>query len=71
VKTLKEYTGALPSQIILDFPDILREFNGQRFRLLWRGKRDGFQADEFHPRCDGHAKTLAVDLDKKGNIFGD
>jgi hypothetical protein len=26
-----------------------------RFTLLWRGKRDGFGAGDFHCRCDGHA----------------
>jgi hypothetical protein len=38
--------------------------------LLWRGSRDGFEAKEFHGRCDGHANTLTVILDTKGNIFG-
>jgi hypothetical protein len=32
--------------------------------------RDGLTAQECHCRCDGHAKTLAVILDTKGNIFG-
>jgi hypothetical protein len=46
------------------------EFRGKRFSLLWRGSRDGFGAEAFHGRCDGHANTLTVILDTKGNIFG-
>jgi hypothetical protein len=37
---------------------------------LWRGSRDGFEAQEFHRRCDGHSNTLTVILDTEGNIFG-
>jgi hypothetical protein len=58
------------SQIISAFPEIFAEFQGKRFSLLWRGSRDGFKAKEFHVRCDGHANTLTVILDTKGNIFG-
>jgi hypothetical protein len=38
--------------------------------MLWRGSRDGFEAQEFRRRCDGHASTLTVILDTEGNIFG-
>jgi hypothetical protein len=58
------------SQIISDFPEIFAEFQGKHFKMLWRGSRDGFGAQEFHRRCDGHANTLTVILDTKGNIFG-
>jgi hypothetical protein len=61
---------ALDSVIVLSFPAIFAEFRGKRFQILWRGARDGFGADEFHGRCDGHANTLTVILDTKGNIFG-
>jgi hypothetical protein len=33
-------------------------------------KPDAFRANQFHRRCDGHANTLTVILDTKGNIFG-
>jgi hypothetical protein len=56
--------------IISDFPDIFSEFLGQHFSLLWRGGRDGFGADDFHRRCNGHKNTLTVILDTDGNIFG-
>jgi hypothetical protein len=58
------------SRIISDFPEIFAEFRGKHFEILWRGSRDGFKAKEFHGRCDGHANTLTVILDTKGNIFG-
>jgi hypothetical protein len=60
----------LDSLIISDFPEIFAEFFGKRFKLLWRGSRDGFSASAFHGRCDGHANTVTVILDTEGNIFG-
>jgi hypothetical protein len=60
----------LDSRIISDFPEIFAEFREKHFNILWRGSRDGFKAREFHGRCDGHANTLTVILDTKGNIFG-
>jgi hypothetical protein len=60
----------LNSQIISEFPDIFAEFKGKHFELLWRGSRDSFKKEEFHRRCDGHANTLTVIVDTKGNIFG-
>jgi hypothetical protein len=58
------------SAIVPDFPKLFKEFKQKQFTLLWRGSRDGFRGDEFHNRCDGHANTLTVILDMKGNIFG-
>jgi hypothetical protein len=62
--------GQFDSQIISEFPEIFAEFIRKRFKLLWRGSRDGFGASDFHCRCDGHANTLTVILDTNGNIFG-
>jgi hypothetical protein len=56
--------------IASDFPKIFTEFHRRRFSLLWRGSRDGFDARDFHRRCDGHANTLTLILDTEGNIFG-
>jgi hypothetical protein len=58
------------SLIVADFPALFAEFRGRRFTLLWRGSRDGFGADGFHRRCDGHAPTLTLLRDTDGNIFG-
>jgi hypothetical protein len=60
----------LNSRIISKFPEIFAEFKKKRFSPLWRGGRDGFSCSEFHRRCDGHANTLTLILDTKGNIFG-
>jgi hypothetical protein len=62
---------ALPiSTIISGFPEICAEFREKRFSLLSRGGRDGFEKQEFHRRCDGHANNLTLILDTKGNNFG-
>jgi hypothetical protein len=58
------------SRIISGVPEIFAEFRKNQISLLWRGSRDGFGAQEFHRRCDGHANTLTVILDTKGNTFG-
>jgi hypothetical protein len=58
------------SVIAPDFPTLFEDFKKKQFTLLWRGSRDGFGADDFHSRCDGHPKTLTVILDTDGNIFG-
>jgi uncharacterized coiled-coil protein SlyX len=62
--------GGFDSLIVSDFPATSAEFHGKRFKLLWRGSRDGFGALDFHGRCDGHANTLTVISDTEGNIFG-
>jgi hypothetical protein len=58
------------SVIIPEFAKLFDEFAWRRSTLLWRGSRDGFEAGEFHKRCDRHTNTLTVILDRNGNIFG-
>jgi hypothetical protein len=58
------------SAIVPQFPPLFAEFGGKRFKLLWRGGRDGFGASKFHRRCNGHANTLTLIEDTDGNIFG-
>jgi hypothetical protein len=57
------------SLIVADFPALFAEFGGKRFRLLWRGSRDGFRAGDFHGRCDGNANPLTLILDTGGEHF--
>jgi hypothetical protein len=57
------------SLIVSDFPALFTEFRGKRLTLLWRDSRDDFRAPDFHVRCDGHAPTLTLIQDTKGNIF--
>jgi hypothetical protein len=63
-------TAAFASRIVADFPALFPEFGGKCFTLLWRGSGDGFGAKAFHDRCDGHANTLPLIEDTRGNIFG-
>jgi hypothetical protein len=32
----------------------------EKWRLLYRGGRDGFTAKDFHEKCDGKSNTLAI-----------
>jgi hypothetical protein len=42
-----------------------------KWSLLYRGSRDGFGANDFHSKCDGHSQTLTILKAKKTlNIFG-
>jgi hypothetical protein len=56
--------------ILSEFPEIFAGFLEKRFNLLWRGSRDGFSARDFHTHCDGHANTLTLIEDTRGNSFG-
>jgi len=42
----------------------------KKFKLLWRGTRDGFAASTFHKNCDGKPNTLTIIRDTEGFIFG-
>ena len=49
-------TGNQPLELIK-----LCEFSlKDKWRLLYRGSRDGFDADDFHSKCDGHTNTLTI-----------
>ena len=42
----------------------------QKFKLLWKGSRDGFTLSKFHSNCDGKGPTLTVIQSTDGVIFG-
>jgi len=48
----------------------LTGFENKLFSLLWRGSRDGFDAETFHRLCDGKANTVTVIKNTSGFIFG-
>jgi len=50
----------------------LCEFSpSDKFTLLYRGTRDGFDSDDFHSKCDGHSNTLTIlKANGSGFIFG-
>jgi hypothetical protein len=70
VQSVPAQTGRLDSLIVSEYPPLFEEFRMKRWTVLWRGSRDGFTAQEFHRRCDGHANTLTLILDTDGNVFG-
>jgi len=41
-----------------------------RLKLLYRGSRDGMNADVFHKKCDNHASTLTIAKSNYGKVFG-
>jgi hypothetical protein len=56
--------------IVREFPPLFEEFRAKRWALLWQSSRNGFDAKEFHRRCDGRANTLTLILDTNGNVHG-
>jgi len=38
--------------------------------LLYRGSKDGFKAEDFHKKCDGHSNTITIIKVKDGDIIG-
>ena len=48
----------------------LTSLEKKSFSLLWRGSRDGFDAETFHRLCDGKANTVTVIKNTNGFIFG-
>ena len=41
-----------------------------KFKLVYRGSRDGMTAANFHLMCDGMDDTVSVIEDTNGNVFG-
>lgn len=41
-----------------------------KFKLLYRGSRDGFRAHNFHSRCDKKGPTVVIIQSDHGKIFG-
>jgi hypothetical protein len=60
----------IDSKIISSIPEIFSTFGCTRFRLLYRGSRDGFEANTFHSLCDGHSNTVTLILSANDCIFG-
>ncbi len=76
---LSLYSGinSLKSEILKDERQSLEmiklcEFSpSDKWSLLYRGTRDGFDSHDFHSKCDGHSKTLTLFKAKESSyIFG-
>jgi hypothetical protein len=71
VSSLRSGVDDQKTQIATELAELRTQLFSTEFaEMLWRGNRDGFSANEFLWRCDGHAHTLTMILDTKGNIFG-
>jgi hypothetical protein len=71
--TSRSMRCALPdfdSTIIMQTPPILSHFRRRGIHLLYRGSRDGFDAEAFHRRCDGHPNTVTLIASTNDCIFG-
>jgi hypothetical protein len=54
-----------------EFAKKIFEWTGfNSMKLLYRGTKDGMNADTFHKKCDNQEKTLTLIKNDKGNIFG-
>jgi len=54
-----------------EFIEKIFEWTGfKSMKLLYRGSRDGMNADTFHKKCDNQEKTLTLIKNDKDNIFG-
>ena len=42
----------------------------KQFKLLYRASRDGFEATNFHAKCDNQPRTLTIIKTTEGYIFG-
>jgi hypothetical protein len=58
------------STIVSVLPEPLKRFERNGWALLYRGKRDGFKASQFHEKCDGKKDTVTLILTTKAFIFG-
>jgi len=76
---LRQYSDMNPlqSQILEGEQQLLEliklcEFSpNDKWSMLYRGTRDGFEPSDFHSKCDGHSNTLTI-VKAKGSsyIFG-
>ena len=48
----------------------LCKLSAKQFKLLYRASRDGFQASNFHAKCDNQPRTLTIIKTTEGYIFG-
>jgi len=49
---------------------LLEDGEGGELELLYRASRDGFDAKDFHSKCDNKGATVTVIKDVGGSVFG-
>ena len=50
----------LSGQQLLDLIKVCEFSLKDKWTLLYRGTRDGFDTKDFHSKCDGHSNTLTI-----------
>jgi hypothetical protein len=58
------------STILSNIPTPLKQFESKKWKLLFRGSRDGFRSSDFHQKCDNESNTVTVILTTKDFVFG-
>lgn len=48
----------------------LCKFDDQKWTLIYRASRDGFESKNFHLKCDTLHNTISIIKSSNGNIFG-
>jgi len=68
-------TGRIGSVIVTKIEDVklLRSWIGSgivKFKLLYRGSKDGFTGDAFHKKCDEFKPTITIIKSNHNKVFG-
>jgi hypothetical protein len=58
------------SEILTELPPLFAPFHTKQWDLLYRATVDGFQASDFHRKCNNHRNTVTIILTTNGSIFG-
>jgi len=59
-KTNLSKSHILNQQKAIDLIKLCEFSSNNKFSLLYRGSQDGFEAKDFHAKCDGHLNTLTI-----------
>jgi len=69
--------GDFPKSLIIKGPEfnmikkwLEKEFANKKWKLIFRGSRDGHTASAFHKHCDNKGPTVILFKSKEGKIFG-
>ena len=53
-----------------NYVKVLEQWTGKRWKIQYRGSRDGFTSQNFHSLCDIKGESLFIAEDINGYIFG-
>jgi hypothetical protein len=66
----KPKAEGIESVIISRIPHILKGYEKKKWRLRYRGSRDGFRCSDFHGKCDNVPNTMTLISTTKNFILG-